>query len=554
MSVYTKNKWFSFVEVIISVSIITIIWVVAATTHTSYEEKTKNTKVTSDIKTLENSLTLYLEEELDLPTPGGNNSFYKEDTSYAHDKDDNAYWVSWYITSNIIPKKYLNYLPLDPRTDQFYWYARTLNGVLWFEIAWVNLNNGDYESIVIWNYSWEVGPYSLVREYNWPDFVYDKSRENFPYNPELRQLVWKVSDYEWELVITTTENYSIDTPDEILEYTLWEWDKLYVWTGSTADLYFSDGSKSILGSTTEPTELTLANLEYREDYNLFTDIKLALSIGSIWTQASKLDEKSEFEVYTTDSVAAVRWTIFWVNKTDESGTNLVVQRWKVQIEEVPEEVVEIEEIIEKIENDEEVEKTDLGDEIVDQLWEEDISVNEEGETFIEVWAFEEAKWLINKMENWDLLIETNTWALDKISDEIKESVIEWVWSITNADQISDFSMDTTWLDISLNIWFNKKFKKKNTLFIIDNWQIKYFIKNDDDLWKNLDSITITWSTMFSKTETSDWKFDFNNESKLSFNFIIDDKKEIEISFCAIKKDKNLNCTKKRKINLWINYL
>jgi hypothetical protein len=47
-------------------------------------------------------------------------------------------------------------------------------------------------------------------------------------------------------------------------------------------------------------------MRFPEEYNLTTQIKLALSVGSLWTKASKMSEKSQFEIYTIDSVAAVR--------------------------------------------------------------------------------------------------------------------------------------------------------------------------------------------------------------------------------------------------------
>ena len=38
----------------------------------------------------------------------------------------------------------------------------------------------------------------------------------------------------------------------------------------------------------------------------FTLVKLTLTAGTIWTKATHLDTDSEFEIYTTDSTAAVR--------------------------------------------------------------------------------------------------------------------------------------------------------------------------------------------------------------------------------------------------------
>jgi hypothetical protein len=72
----------------------------------------------------------------------------------------------------------------------------------------------------------------------------------------------------------------------------------------------SDGSVSTLGDETLESEMVFSNMRFLEDGNLITQVKLALNMGSLWTKAAKLSEKSQFEVYTIDSVAAVRGTIF----------------------------------------------------------------------------------------------------------------------------------------------------------------------------------------------------------------------------------------------------
>jgi hypothetical protein len=47
-------------------------------------------------------------------------------------------------------------------------------------------------------------------------------------------------------------------------------------------------------------------MDYKQEHNLVTDVKLILESGMIWNKAASLDEESEFEIYTTDSTAAVR--------------------------------------------------------------------------------------------------------------------------------------------------------------------------------------------------------------------------------------------------------
>jgi hypothetical protein len=51
-------------------------------------------------------------------------------------------------------------------------------------------------------------------------------------------------------------------------------------------------------------------MRYIEENNLFTSIKIALNMGSLWSKATKLADKSDFQVETPNAVAAVRGTIF----------------------------------------------------------------------------------------------------------------------------------------------------------------------------------------------------------------------------------------------------
>lgn len=74
-------------------------------------------------------------------------------------------------------------------------------------------------------------------------------------------------------------------------------------------------------------------MEYVDDSNLFTKVKLVLNVGTIWTAASKMSENSDFEVYSNDTVAAVRWTIFWVTNS-WATTNVVVSRGDVEVSKV----------------------------------------------------------------------------------------------------------------------------------------------------------------------------------------------------------------------------
>lgn len=326
----TKN-WFSFVELIVVISIITLISVIWVSINHNYTEKSKNTRITADVKTIRNALESYRNDNKGLPDPKWNQRFFDDSANYVHYDDVNAYWVAWFVTEDTIPKKYMDTLPLDPRTSQYYAYGKTLTWVTYFEVAWVNKVNWSYVSMVTWDYSWESWPYNLIREYNWPDFVYDKSRINFPYNPDERLLKAKIWTYSWSVTV----NWNPINPTWIKENFLDSWDTILVSIWWQAEIYFSDWSKSYLWDTTKASELTLANMKYKEDNNLYTKIQLALSYGSIWTKTSKLDPKSDFEIYTTDTEAAVRWTIFWVSKDSMWWiTKVEVETWSVEIKKI----------------------------------------------------------------------------------------------------------------------------------------------------------------------------------------------------------------------------
>ncbi len=348
---FIKIAGFSFVELIIVISIIALISVIWISINNNYTEKSKNTKITSDIQTLQNSLESYKSETKTLPDPKWNQKFFDDSSNYVHYDDTTVYWVAGFITENTIPKKYLWYLPVDPRTNQYYAYGKTMTWAIEFEIAGINVVNGTYESRVVWDHTWESGPYNLIREYNWPDFVYDKSKNNFPYNPDERIIKWKIGSFSG---IVTVNTKTVDN-NWIAKNELKTGDTIEVSTWSEAQIYYSDWSKSYLWDTSKASKLTLANMVYKDENNLFTKIQLALDYGTIWTKTSKLDPNSEFEIYTTDTEAAVRGTIFGVSNSGTLwSTKISVKIGKVKITKIENPSPTIGDIIDKLENNEDI--------------------------------------------------------------------------------------------------------------------------------------------------------------------------------------------------------
>lgn len=320
-----KNA-FSLIELLVVITILVILWSVWISMNSSYKERTWNAKITADLNTIESTIRTYKQEIWNLPDPWWNLKYFTNNWWYAHDETE-SFWVDWSITEKTFPKRYINVTPLDPNTNQYYAYGKTI--VWWsFEVAAVLSNNGEYESIVKSNYYWTESLYNLVREYNWPWFVYDKSKSRFPYDPNERILKAKINDFTWSLTL----NDSITDKNILLSRDLVEWDKLSLPAWSIATIYISDWSIIYLWDSDSPTELTLANLMYPKNNNLFTRVNLALNFWSILVKASKLSTESSFDIYTSDTEASVRGTIFIVTKKLWSSNTIVtVIKWLVSI-------------------------------------------------------------------------------------------------------------------------------------------------------------------------------------------------------------------------------
>ncbi len=342
------KKAFTFVEIIIVISIIALLAVVWLSYQWAFDQKAQNTKVIWDVATINNSILAYLEEKKDLPDPQWNKNYFGTWSEYSHDVST-AFWVHGFVTETLLPKKYLNYLPLDPRTNQYYAYWKTIDNKF-YEVAWVLNIEWVYTAKVMWNYSWEIWPYSLIREYNWPNFVSNNSTFSFPYNPEERLLVAKIDNFSWTVTINWKDNsYSISDSDQVLDHTLVEWDTITVLAWGLATIFYSDWSQSFLWDSSSESKLTLANMQFVEDDNLITRIQVALNSWTLWTKATNLNpDKSNFEVYTQDTSASVRWTIFWVKANSSTSTTITVIKWEVEAKKISQDYRD--NFIEKIKN------------------------------------------------------------------------------------------------------------------------------------------------------------------------------------------------------------
>jgi prepilin-type N-terminal cleavage/methylation domain-containing protein len=461
-----NNKyWFSFIELIVVISIISLISIIWLSINNNYTEKTNNSKATSDIQTIKNALESYRNDSKTLANPMWNKKYFDDSSNYVHYDNPIAFWVYWNITQHTIPNKYLNYIPIDPRTNQYYAYGRTLNFPLNFEISWINKIDWIYEAKVVWDYIWNSWPYNLIREYNWPQFIYDKSKTNFPYNPYEKLINAKI----WSFSGVIKVNNIVIDKNWILNNQLISWDKIFVATWAESQIYFADWSKSTLWDLNFSSEIVLTNMYYKDTNNLFTKIQLALNFWSLTTFSSKLDQKSEFEVYTIDAEAVVRWTIFNINRFDQNQTNITLQTWSLFVNKlVP--VTNFNDLVSNLYNSNPISKLALG---ANSVW-------------IPLWAtFNSIAWEIVLTSNWNL-IETI------IDHTTFQSVANWLASlntpfIANDDWLQNIKVKliSMWSWI-VKIWLPTSFSWTNKLVFSWSTDITWFSS-----W-NKNILTISW--------------------------------------------------------------
>ena len=65
-------------------------------------------------------------------------------------------------------------------------------------------------------------------------------------------------------------------------------DEITVRATGSAEIYFSDGSKSVIGENGVDSKVTLSKMNFVKENNLITKIALVVSGGSIWTKATHL--------------------------------------------------------------------------------------------------------------------------------------------------------------------------------------------------------------------------------------------------------------------------
>lgn len=315
---------FSLIEVIVVISIIGALSIVAYVAAASFSESRNNSKRIADISTLKGALETMLVETKTLPDPTANRSFYLANGGYAHSQTG-AYGVSSSFSEDILGKYALADHPKDPKTGGFYSYGRNFDAKPSYDIAAVINENGENIAYLRGTSDGKTLP-SLIKAFDQGSFVEDGKSTSLPYNPYARELIGRITAYTGSVSIT---------PAKALTASLVVGDEIRVSAGSLASIKISDGSEITLGNPTSDSALKINELKMKDDTGLFTRVRVALSSGEMWTKAPKLREfdgnRSDFEVETQGTVAAVRGTIFGANAGIGAGS-FTLYEGKIQLE------------------------------------------------------------------------------------------------------------------------------------------------------------------------------------------------------------------------------
>ena len=244
-------------------------------------------------------------------------------------------------------------------------------------------------------------------------------------------------------------------------------------------------------------------MNFIQDNNLITDIKLVLESGMIWNKAASLDDESWFEIYTTDSTAAVRWTIFWVQK-NQNNSEIIVQKWTVAIKQ---NIISSAETIKSYINNQD---TDSIPTITVPMIPGLIDI-ENAETVIKVENNDSEKWA----SVWSIA-KFSTWSMNDIPTIIKDDVMSIV-PILN-DNISIVLKEYSYsLNNGINIQLEipEKVYKSTDFILMNSTAISY--KNQWWNWLILSGSTYT-QTLDNNTEAisnnlAQWN---SNESLISY--------------------------------------
>ncbi len=453
MKTLKQNLGFSLAEIIMTILITLTIWIIWVTYSHNYKLSQYNTKRIADIDTLQNTINSYYEVNKTYPEPNWNKQYYDNNGTYSHSRDL-SYWVSWFVTANTFPKQFMNYLPLDPQSNNFYAYAKTNWDKLNYQFATVLNNKWSYSAYIKWDFPWEDLAW-IIKEYSWPNFLIHWSEQYLPYNPYELKLIWNIVFYSWSIKIN----------DSTIIREIVEWDILKVSTWWIVNMYLSDWSELTIWDNNKETQLVFTDLKYKNNDNIVTKVLLTLNLWEIWVKAPKLEQDSEFKLETDNAAASLRWTVFWMNNEWNGGWSIKLIEWKIEVEE-------------KIDQ-KNIPYTTSVNSIFSWSW----FVVENKKTYMEVKLWEDPILLNYSDTNTDIPI--NTWSLDEIiTENIKKPLLSlnssYIPNITLYEQTSTWLLnliiENKWANFVQIIWDSKtvNFPISSSSWVIQLSNIEWF--------------------------------------------------------------------------------
>ena len=316
-----KKEKKSIINYLIILLIILLLLIIGFTSFDYFKTNKTNSKNLENLEKISNLLKEYKSKNNTLPSVSGNKNYFLNSWDYAHKNEKNIFWVYNFLIWDFSNKKEIF---IDSKTNSYFSYWKKNNNSE-FQIAWIVEKNWDKKTKIIWNYNSKYWPISLIREYNWPIFISENSSNHFPYNPEEKFLTAQISKLEWSIKINWKKVISINN------FKLKALDKIELEKNNFAEIYTEDWTFFRIWSIKQKTILDLKEYLYKQEDKLKTNIKLFLTSWKIFIKAASQSENSEFEILTQDATAAVRWTIYQVEKNSKY-TKITLNIWEVDVE------------------------------------------------------------------------------------------------------------------------------------------------------------------------------------------------------------------------------
>lgn len=316
-----RRGGFTLVELMIVIAIITILSGAAYIGIQRSQARGMNQRMADDLNAIVSALEQYKQDKGHYPnmeaTEGAielgedkNVLCFNDDTTYAHDCAT-AEFIQTQVDNNLLTKRYLQEVPTDPRTSSRYIYGVTVDGQ-YFQVAgnYLNEEDGTYTAKVVGNLGKGYEMSSLIRAFDGPNFVVD-GEGYLPYSPDHLAITARLEEVTGGAV--TVDGISASAGTVIKAGS-----RIKTTPGTTAILYFSDGSITYLDGTEDPQGADLwvlpnTEVQKNDKDGIITKIRLKIFSGKIWNKVARLAKESEFNVETTSAIAGVRGTEFGIS-------------------------------------------------------------------------------------------------------------------------------------------------------------------------------------------------------------------------------------------------